>query len=85
MAERVLTVLNLLVFLDMLSVGLVIPLLPFLAEQLEIGPELYGLLGTFYQAAQVLGSLLMGTLSDSLGKRGVSSWDRYRVWMLMGW
>ena len=70
--EQTLLVLNTLVFLDMLSVGLVIPLLPFLAEQLEMGPELYGLLGTFYQAAQLVGSLFMGALSDSLGNKGVS-------------
>lgn len=60
-----------LVFLDMLSVGLVIPLLPFIAEKLNIGPELYGLLGTCYQAAQLIGSLFMGALSDSIGKKGV--------------
>lgn len=55
----------------MISVGLVIPLLPFIAEKLEIGPELFGLLGTCYQAAQLMGSLFMGVLSDSIGKRGV--------------
>ena len=64
-------VLLVLVFVDMLAVGLVIPLIPFLAEQLEMGPELYGLLGTCYQAAQLIGSLFMGVLSDAVGKKGV--------------
>ena len=70
MEQGVLVVL-VLVFLDMLSVGLVIPLIPFLAEQLEMGPVTFGLLGTSYQVAQLGGSLLMGSLSDSVSKKTV--------------
>ena len=64
-------VIQVLVFLDMLAVGLVIPLIPAFAEELGMGPEMYGLLGTTYQAAQLIGSLFMGVLADSMGRKGV--------------
>ena len=48
------------VFLDLVSVGLVIPLLPYYAEALGASPSEYGALLSFYGILQLFGSPLMG-------------------------
>lgn len=47
-----------LVFIDMLAVGLVIPLLPYYASHLGADAETYGYLGSVYGVAQLVGSPL---------------------------
>ena len=57
----------------MVATGLTIPMLPFYITRLGKGPEVYGFLETCFQAAQLFGSLLLGSLSDSLGSKNVLS------------
>jgi len=47
-----------LVFIDMLAVGLVIPLLPYYASNLGADAQVYGYLGSVYGIAQLVGSPL---------------------------
>ena len=60
-----------LVFLDILGVGLVIPLLPFYAKDLGATPSILGALGSFYGILQLFGSFFVGRLSDKFGRKAV--------------
>lgn len=62
--------------LDMLAFGLVIPVLPFLIEQLAGGgtgraAEIAGVFGLVFAALQFLGGPVLGALSDRFGRRPV--------------
>ncbi|MCC6522601.1 MAG: MFS transporter [Polyangiaceae bacterium] len=69
--KRPLFVLFLVVFVDLLGFGMVIPLMPRYAKQLGAPVELIGLLSTGYSAAQFLFAPLWGRLSDRVGRRPV--------------
>ncbi len=62
--------------LDILGVGLIIPILPRLIEKLvggDIGDasKMYGLLGALYALMQFLCAPILGSLSDRFGRRKV--------------
>src|SRR5437588_2852892 len=64
------------VLLDMLALGIVIPVLPklvvdFLAGDAARATEIYGLFGTAWALMQFLFSPLIGALSDRFGRRPV--------------
>ena len=64
------------VLLDMLSFGIIIPVLPKLVEEFFSGhtaqaAELYGLMGTAWALAQFFCSPIQGALSDRFGRRPV--------------
>ena len=59
------------VFVDMIGYGIVIPLLPFYAQQYASGAVLIGLLGSLYAAMQFFGGPFLGGLSDRAGRRPV--------------
>lgn len=64
------------VVLDMLALGIVVPVLPKLVLQFEAGDSsraatIYGLFGTLFAAMQFLFSPLLGALSDRFGRRRV--------------
>eukprot|EP01095_Lingulamoeba_sp_RSL-Kostka_P017109 TRINITY_DN8697_c0_g1_i1.p1 TRINITY_DN8697_c0_g1~~TRINITY_DN8697_c0_g1_i1.p1 ORF type:complete len:232 (-),score=55.32 TRINITY_DN8697_c0_g1_i1:591-1286(-) len=61
----------LVVFIDVVGVSLVIPLLPYYAKKLNGTNEDIGALGSFYGLLQLIGSPIMGKLSDSLGRKSV--------------
>jgi DHA1 family tetracycline resistance protein-like MFS transporter len=61
----------LLVLLDMIGVGFVIPSLPTVAREIGLSATQYGLVGTFYGAGQLFGSPLCGSMSDRLGRKRV--------------
>jgi DHA1 family tetracycline resistance protein-like MFS transporter len=64
------------VLLDMLALGMIIPVLPqlvvgFVAGDAARGAEIYGLFGTVWALMQFLCSPLLGALSDRFGRRRV--------------
>jgi DHA1 family tetracycline resistance protein-like MFS transporter len=61
----------LIVFIDLLGFGLILPLLPFYAETYAATPLLIGLLTASYAAAQMIGAPILGRLSDRFGRRPI--------------
>ena len=64
------------VLLDMLSFGIIIPVLPKLVEEFFSGDTaqaavLYGLMGTAWALAQFFCSPIQGALSDRFGRRPI--------------
>lgn len=69
--RRALVTLFVIVFIDLVGFGMVIPLLPLYAETYRPSPWLFGLLMSAYSAMQFLFSPLLGRLSDRFGRRPV--------------
>ena len=61
----------LVVFIDLLGFGLILPLLPFYAGQYGASDFVVGLLAASYALAQFIGAPLLGRLSDRYGRRPV--------------
>lgn len=64
------------ILLDMLAIGIVIPVLPklvvdFVGGDTQEAAKIFGLFGTAWALMQFLFSPLQGTLSDSFGRRAV--------------
>ena len=59
------------VFIDLLGFGLILPLLPFYADQYGATPLVVGLLTAIYAATQLIGAPLLGRLSDRFGRRPI--------------
>jgi DHA1 family tetracycline resistance protein-like MFS transporter len=57
------------VFVDMLGFGLILPLLPYYAETFGASPLVIGFLVASFAAASLIGAPLMGRLSDRFGRR----------------
>jgi DHA1 family tetracycline resistance protein-like MFS transporter len=68
--SRLLTIF-VIVFVDLLGFGLILPLLPYYAETYGATAIVVGLLVASYAAAQFIGAPLLGRLSDRLGRRPV--------------
>lgn len=59
------------VLVNMLSFGIVVPLLPYLAEEIGASAFEIGLLTATYPLAQLVGAPLLGHLSDRYGRKPV--------------
>lgn len=68
--SRLLTVF-IIVFVDLLGFGLILPLLPYYADQFGASALVVGLLTASYAAAQFIGAPVLGRLSDRYGRRPV--------------
>jgi DHA1 family tetracycline resistance protein-like MFS transporter len=64
-------VLFLVVFVDLLGFGLLIPLLPFYVQRLGAGPELITIVLSLYSFAQFLSAPVWGRLSDKYGRKPI--------------
>jgi MFS transporter, DHA1 family, tetracycline resistance protein len=64
-------ILFLIVFIDLVGFGLVIPLLPFYAERFGASPVQMTLLFAVYSLMSMLAAPLWGRLSDRIGRRSV--------------
>ncbi len=67
--KRPLLIIFLVVFVDLLGFGLVLPLMPLYADKLQASPLTIGLLQASFSAMQFLFSPLWGRLSDRIGYR----------------
>jgi DHA1 family tetracycline resistance protein-like MFS transporter len=61
----------LIVFIDLLGFGLIIPLLPFYARTFNASPTQVTLLFSIYSICQFIASPLLGAMSDRFGRRPV--------------
>ena len=61
----------LIVFVDLLGFGLILPLLPYYAESFGAAPLTVGLLTASYAAAQLFGAPFLGRFSDRYGRRPI--------------
>jgi DHA1 family tetracycline resistance protein-like MFS transporter len=71
MDKRRLVTVFIIVFVDLLGFGLILPLLPFYADAYGASPLVVGLLAASYAAAQLIGAPVLGRLSDRHGRRPV--------------
>ena len=69
MTRNRLATIFLIVFVDLVGFGMILPLLPFYAESFGASAEVVGLLATAYAAAQFVGAPVLGRLSDRFGRR----------------
>jgi DHA1 family tetracycline resistance protein-like MFS transporter len=71
MDKRRLITVFVIVFIDLLGFGLILPLLPYYADRYGATPFVVGLLTASYAAAQLIGAPVLGRLSDRHGRRPV--------------
>jgi MFS transporter, DHA1 family, tetracycline resistance protein len=64
-------ILFLIVFIDLVGFGLIIPLLPFYGEHFQASPLVVGLLMAVFSFTQFLAAPLWGRLSDRIGRKPV--------------
>jgi DHA1 family tetracycline resistance protein-like MFS transporter len=64
-------VLFLVVFIDLVGFGIVIPLLPFFGEHFNASPDVVTLLLATYSITQLISAPILGRLSDKYGRRPV--------------
>ena len=69
MAKRRTQVLAGCVFIDLFAVSLIVPLLPLRYKELGVSQVMIGMIGSLYSAAQILGGLVIGALSDRIDDR----------------
>ncbi|MFT5206597.1 MAG: DHA1 family tetracycline resistance protein-like MFS transporter [Candidatus Omnitrophota bacterium] len=61
----------LIVVIDLMGFGIVLPLLPFFATDMHASPWTIGLIFSIYSAAQFIAAPLWGKCSDNIGRRSV--------------
>ena len=71
MRNKPLFAIFLIVFIDLLGFGLILPLLPYYAESYGASDTVIGLLVASYAAAQLVGAPVLGRLSDRFGRRPI--------------
>jgi len=69
--KRQLTIIFLIVFIDLIGFGIVLPLMPFYAKAYGATPFFIGLLFVIYSLMQFIFTPLLGRLSDRYGRRPI--------------
>jgi MFS family permease len=70
-SRRAVAVVFLVVFLDLLGFGIIIPILPFYVRSFAISDVFIGLLAASYSLAQFVAAPYLGRISDERGRRPV--------------
>ncbi|MGB8644304.1 MAG: MFS transporter [Anaerolineae bacterium] len=71
MTRNSLATIFVIVFVDLLGFSLILPLLPYYAEQYGANPTIVGLLVASYALMQLIGAPVLGRLSDRHGRRPI--------------
>lgn len=71
MDRRRLTIIFAVVVVDVVGFGLILPLMPYYASRFGASASVIGLLTASYPAAQIVGSPILGRLSDRFGRRPI--------------
>lgn len=61
----------LIVFIDLLGFGLILPLLPYIAESYSANPLMIGVLSATYSLFQFIAGPILGRLSDRYGRKKI--------------
>lgn len=69
MKQKGLLTIFLIVFIDLFGFGLILPLLPFIAERFQANAFQIGLLASTYSLFQFISAPVMGRLSDRYGRK----------------
>lgn len=69
--RRALTTVFVTILLDLIGFGMILPTLPYYAQELHATPAKIGLLFSSYSLAQLLFAPMLGRLSDRIGRRPV--------------
>lgn len=69
--QRALAIVFLIIFVNLLGFGIVIPLLPLYASKFQASGLQIGLLFAIYSLCQIVASPLLGGLSDRVGRRPI--------------
>ncbi len=78
----------LIVFIDLLGFGLILPLLPYIAERFNANPFQIGLLTSVYSFCQFIATPIFGRLSDRYGRKSllfISQIGSGIGYLLLGW
>jgi Major Facilitator Superfamily. len=68
-SNKALITIFLIVFIDLLGFGIILPLLPFIAQKYQANAAQIGLLTATYSFFQLLAAPVLGRLSDRFGRR----------------
>jgi DHA1 family tetracycline resistance protein-like MFS transporter len=71
MKDRRMWIIFLIIFINMLGFGIILPLLPYYVESLKAGPMTVGLIMATYSLFQLLSAPILGELSDKYGRRPI--------------
>jgi DHA1 family tetracycline resistance protein-like MFS transporter len=69
MKNKPLLTIFLIVFVDLLGFGIILPLLPFIAERFKANPAQIGFLSATYSFFQLISAPILGRLSDRWGRK----------------
>jgi DHA1 family tetracycline resistance protein-like MFS transporter len=69
MKNKSLLTIFLIVFIDLLGFGIILPLLPYIAEKYSANPFQIGMLTATYSFFQLIASPILGRLSDRYGRK----------------
>ena len=67
-------ILFLIVFVDLVGFGIMVPLLPFYVERVGAGPEIITITLGLYSLAQFFAAPILGKLSDRYGRKPILAW-----------
>jgi len=88
MKDRRLWIIFLIIFVNLLGFGIILPLLPYYVESLGAGAITIGLLSAAYSIFQLVAAPILGDLSDKYGRRPVLLFSIAGTtisFFLMGW